>query len=309
MDDLPLVSIGMPAYNGERFISQALDSLLGQDHENFELIISDNASTDRTTEICRDYAARDRRIQFHQNPDNAGAVSNFNRVLHAARADYFMWAAADDLWEPTYISTLLARLMSDHRAVLAFSAFNNVDDQGEGIREYPWLFELPSDQVSQRLLNYIVQDERSGKANLIYGLIRRHTLQSAGGFKIWGRSPWGADMLVVFRLLAAGNLTVADRLLFHKRLVSTSPETPARRAKRAVPIRLVGRLRRLRSALVDRRGYIAGYDSIIRAIDQLTINDKRRLQAALRERAWELYRSEIRERLIEPALRWPRRTC
>lgn len=307
MDDNPLVSIGMPAYNGERFIRQALDSLLGQDHENFELIISDNASTDHTSDICHQYAARDRRIQYYENPGNAGAVSNFNRVLQLARGDYFMWAAVDDLWEPTYISTLLARLISDPRAVLAFSAFDNVNDRGEEVRVYPKVFDLQSDRAFQRLLNYMVQDERLGKANLIYGLMRRHALQSAGGFGVWGKGLWGADMLVVFRLLASGNLVVSDRLLFHKRLVSAASESTAQ-ARPTALARIGARLGGLRSALGDLRGYVSGYASIISILGDLTMEEKRGLRAALRERASRLYWGEIHDALIEPAVRWPRRT-
>ncbi|MEM4134638.1 MAG: glycosyltransferase, partial [Candidatus Micrarchaeia archaeon] len=77
----PLVSIGMPVYNGERFIRQALDSLLAQDYENFELIISDNASEDKTPEICLEYAARDKRIRYYRNEKNMGAAWNFKRVF------------------------------------------------------------------------------------------------------------------------------------------------------------------------------------------------------------------------------------
>src|SRR6266508_180906 len=97
--EAPLVSIGMPVFNGQRFIRQALDSLLSMDYPNFELIISDNASTDGTAEICQDYAARDRRIRFYRNAKNEGAFGNFARVLALARGNYFMWAAHDDIWE------------------------------------------------------------------------------------------------------------------------------------------------------------------------------------------------------------------
>jgi glycosyltransferase involved in cell wall biosynthesis len=305
VNDRPLVSIGMPVYNGERFIREALDSLLVQDHEDFELIISDNASTDRTVDICREYAADDWRIRFRQNPENAGAVSNFNHALDPARGDYFMWAAADDVWEPTYISTLLALLQSDPRAVLAFAAFNNVNDRGEAVREYPRLFDLPADTTAQRMLNYLRQEEHLGKANLIYGLMRRTALQEAGGFRVWGNGLWGADMLVVFRLLAAGSLVVADQLLFHKRLVSTASGSSAARATPGALVRTARRLRGLPPALRDLRGYVAGYGSVVDTVENLTTDEKRQLRAIIRERAIQLYAREIRGRLIEPALSWP----
>ena len=96
----PLVSIGMPVYNSERFIRRALDSLLTQQYENFELIISDNASTDNTSKIAQEYAVCEKRIILDANSHNSGVIKNFIKVLRLAKGKYFMWAAADDFWEP-----------------------------------------------------------------------------------------------------------------------------------------------------------------------------------------------------------------
>ena len=103
-DRKPLVSIGMPVYNGSDFLPHALESLLSQDYENFELIISDNNSTDSTQKICLDYMAKDKRIRYVRNETNVGAIENFNRVFEMSQAEYFMWHAHDDLREPNYIS-------------------------------------------------------------------------------------------------------------------------------------------------------------------------------------------------------------
>ena len=92
----PRVSIGLPVYNGERFLPQALDSILAQTFEDFELIISDNASTDTTEEICRTYATQDQRIHYHRHEQNRGAAWNFNYIVPLARGEYFKWAADDD---------------------------------------------------------------------------------------------------------------------------------------------------------------------------------------------------------------------
>jgi glycosyltransferase involved in cell wall biosynthesis len=93
----PRVSIGLPVYNGERYLSVAVDSVLRQDYEDFELIISDNASTDRTAEICREYASSDRRIRYYRNDVNVGAIPNFNRVFALARGPLFKWLTYDDV--------------------------------------------------------------------------------------------------------------------------------------------------------------------------------------------------------------------
>lgn len=99
----PQVSIGMPVYNGGKFIREALDSLLAQTFTDFELIISDNASTDATELICREYAARDLRIYYVRHEANRGAPANFQFVLDKARGEYFMWAAADDVRSPDFL--------------------------------------------------------------------------------------------------------------------------------------------------------------------------------------------------------------
>src|SRR5437879_5289624 len=116
----PRVTIGMPVYNGEARLATALDSLLAQDYRDFELIISDNASTDATGSICHDYARADGRIRYYRHPQNMGAAHNFQRVLQLARGQYFMWAAYDDLWDPDFLTRCLAVLETDPSAVLAY---------------------------------------------------------------------------------------------------------------------------------------------------------------------------------------------
>lgn len=100
---IPAVTIGVPVYNGESSIQDALDSLLNQTFTDFELIISDNASTDDTSEICKRYAKLDPRVKYVRQPYNQGASFNFKYVLEKARGKYFMWAAADDLWQPSFL--------------------------------------------------------------------------------------------------------------------------------------------------------------------------------------------------------------
>ena len=99
----PRVSIGLPVYNGERWLAEALDSLLAQTYSDFELIISDNGSTDDTQAICEEYAARDRRIRYIRQEINRGLAWNWNCVFEESAGDYFKWAACDDLYHPTFL--------------------------------------------------------------------------------------------------------------------------------------------------------------------------------------------------------------
>lgn len=114
----PRVSIGVPVYNGEPFLKQALESLLAQTFTDFEVIISDNASTDSTPEICQEFAARDRRVRYHRNARNTGMIANFRNVLELATGDFFMWACADDIRPPDAVKTLVAAFLNNPQAVM-----------------------------------------------------------------------------------------------------------------------------------------------------------------------------------------------
>ena len=104
----PAVTIGIPVYNGERYLEEAIRSVLAQTHRDLELVISDNASTDRTAEICRDYALQDGRVRYFRNPTNLGAAPNYNLVFSHARGRFFKWLAHDDLITPTFVEKATA---------------------------------------------------------------------------------------------------------------------------------------------------------------------------------------------------------
>src|SRR5690348_7532956 len=115
---LPAVSVGLPVYNGALYLSRAVDSLLAQSFGDFEIIISDNASTDDTERICRAYAARDPRIRYVRSDTNRGLLWNFRRVLELARAPYFKWMAHDDECEPDLLRRCVDELDADPGLVL-----------------------------------------------------------------------------------------------------------------------------------------------------------------------------------------------
>src|SRR4030042_4089054 len=129
LDSKPLVSIGMAVHNGERYIRQALDSLLAQDYDNFELIISDNASTDKTREICLAYAAKDKRVRYYRNQTNVGALRNFDRVFELSSGEYFMWACHDDYWKPRYLSSCLEAFNISEAIVLVGTECDSIDPE------------------------------------------------------------------------------------------------------------------------------------------------------------------------------------
>jgi glycosyltransferase involved in cell wall biosynthesis len=127
----PLMTIGIPVFNEERFIDSALASLRSQDYPNLEIVISDNASTDRTLEICRRHASEDPRIRIESASENRGVVANFRHALDAASGTYFMWGAGHDLWTSNLVSECVALLEANHQACLAFASSRWINADGE----------------------------------------------------------------------------------------------------------------------------------------------------------------------------------
>ena len=175
----PLVTIGMPTYNGSRFIAQSIESLLAQDYPNWLLIISDNASTDDTGSIARSYAARSDRIRYDRSPTNVGISANFNRALKLAEGRYFMWAADHDLWGPSLVSRCVAALEANPAAVLAYPGSLLIDENDAPIEEMADQIDL--DQASA-LARYKRLIWRLAIGNLVYGVARRDALLATPGF-------------------------------------------------------------------------------------------------------------------------------
>jgi len=126
----------LPVYNGERYLEEALKALLSQTFEDFEIIISDNASTDQTEQICRRYAAQDGRIRCCRNAHNLGAAPNFNRTVELARGEYFQWACYDDLWLPEWLERCVEVLDRDPSVVVCHSLTRIIDGKGSTIRDF-----------------------------------------------------------------------------------------------------------------------------------------------------------------------------
>lgn len=135
----PRLSIGMPVYNGEDFLRPAVDSILQQDFTDFELIISDNASTDDTPQICREFAAKDQRIRYFRNESNVGASENYSRVFRLAQGELFKWAAHDDVHLPGFLRRCVEVLdQAPSSVVLVAPRAEIIDGNGEKITKEDW---------------------------------------------------------------------------------------------------------------------------------------------------------------------------
>lgn len=205
-----LVSIGLPVFNGEDYLEATLDALLNQSYTNFELIISDNASTDRTRAICEAYALRDTRICYHRQANNQGAIWNFTFTFHQAKGDYFMWASAHDLWHDNFIEACKEILDLDSSVVLVYPFAYLINTDGETIA--PMLHKLDTRGRKRALrTRIIIQDISSG--NMFHGLFRRAVLQKC---RLDIRS-LGADLVILMEVGLHGSIAQIPQKLFYRR--------------------------------------------------------------------------------------------
>jgi glycosyltransferase involved in cell wall biosynthesis len=210
--DIPLVTIGIPVFNEERFLSQAIESALGQEHENLEIVICDNASSDGTADICREYALRDRRIRYFRNDGNLGGVGNFNRVLELATGEFFMWLGGHDILHPQYVSQCLKLLLQDKQVVLGYPLCSWVNAGGES------LCALGSDRFDTRGLSRLARLNIvlwSTTGNAVHGVIRTETLRSVGGFRICA----APDYVLLAELSLVGTFALVPESLLTMRVL------------------------------------------------------------------------------------------
>lgn len=214
-----LVSIGLPVYNAERYLKEALESLLAQDYERIELVISDNASTDATQEICEAYAARDPRIKYHRAEENMGAVWNFNRVFELASGEYFMWAAHDDLRDRSYVSKCAAALGARPEAVLCCTDIRFIDEDGRPLEVPPHVAGIrPVGATAGQRAGQIA---RACNWYDVYGLIRADALRSTRR----AMATWGFDVVLELELCLRGPVAYVPEALFTYRLVGVKTQS------------------------------------------------------------------------------------
>lgn len=206
----PRVTIGVPVFNGGSFLAETLDSLLNQTFSDFEIVISDNASTDRTEQICRDYVARDPRIRYYRSDVNRGAAWNHNRVFELSRGDYFKWNSADDLCAPEFLARCIAALDEDQSAVMACSHVLVIDDYGDPVRAGVIPAEVASLLRLQRFHRTIQTDHYCLH---IYSLIRSEVLRVTGVLGYFN----GSDRVLLSHLSLFGHcVLVPETLLFNR---------------------------------------------------------------------------------------------
>ena len=209
----PLVSIGLPTYNRAASLKRAVESVLAQDYKNLELVISDNASTDETKDICEDYSRQDSRVRYIAQPVNKGGAANFQAVLDESRGEFFMWLADDDWLDRSYVSRCLAVLceQSDYRLVCG---------RGKYFKDGKFCFDeldinLLENSGADRVLSFYRQVGMNGA---FYGLMRRRAV------KLPARSNMGGDWIFVARLAFEGKIVTLPDVFVNRSVIGASQD-------------------------------------------------------------------------------------
>lgn len=206
----PRVTIGVPVFNGESYLAEMLDSVLCQTFADFEIVVSDNASTDSTADILQSYARQDHRIRVSSETANRGAGWNFNRVLELASGNYFKWQAHDDLLTPDYLQKCVAELESDPGAVLAHTGVEMVDADLNHIEQYGIRLETDHPDRMVRFREMVLPWNLCFE---VFGIIRLDALRNTAGM---GNFSHG-DGVLLAHLALLGKFAFVDEPLFISR--------------------------------------------------------------------------------------------
>ena len=207
----PRVSIGLPVFDGERYLARAIDSVLGQDVRDLELIVCDNASTDRTPEICEEYARRDLRVRYFRNERNLGAGPNYDRCFHLARGAYFKWMAHDDRLAPGYLSRAVAALDAAPGAVLCTTGVAEIGPDDGVRRVYRNVFPGIGSPSPARRLAAVIHTRH--ECEDFFGLFRREALLGSSLHGTHG----GSDRVLLAEMALRGPwVGVPEPLFLHR---------------------------------------------------------------------------------------------
>lgn len=215
MNHVPLVSVGLPVYNGENYISYAIESVLAQTFADFELVISDNCSTDSTEQICRRYASMDSRVRYFRNAENIGASGNFRRVFELSRGRYFKWTGHDDISAPELLEKLTCVLENNSDIILCYSRTTRIDAAGNPTTNgYSDGLDLREDDPVDRLRHFYNRFKKNTYCEPAFGLVRREVLEKTtliGNYV-------AADEIMLAELALRGKFFEVEDSLFYRRI-------------------------------------------------------------------------------------------
>lgn len=231
-----LITAGLPVYNGEAHLDQALRALRAQTYPALEIVISDNASTDRTEEICRAAAAEDPRVRYYRQPVNLGATANFRRVFELARGEFFFWAGHHDLWEPTFAAACGAALEAHPDAVLGYPEMRYIDVDGGLIGHHrDATIDTVGLGVAQRMARLI---ERYPVC-AVYGLFRTEALRAITTEHGIGlhrpQDHMYSDVVLLMQLARLGGYALVPETLYFNRVMPKQKVTSSEYLDQLLP--------------------------------------------------------------------------
>jgi glycosyltransferase involved in cell wall biosynthesis len=208
------VTVGLPVYNGERFIEHAVEATLTQTYGDLELVISDNASTDGTEALCRGWAARDRRVRYVRSPVNRGAAWNHSRLVDLAEGKYFKWLAADDCYDREYLARCVEVLETHPGVVLVCTRTTFIDESGRSVKRNDPGWDLRSEAPHERLRAVILKGGHWTNADALFGVMRTNALRSTRLFPRYQ----GGDKRPLAELSLVGQFVEIPEYLLSRRL-------------------------------------------------------------------------------------------
>lgn len=204
------VSVGLPVYNGEKYLALAIESILAQTMKNFELIICDNGSTDSTPQICKEFAEKDSRIRFYQNATNIGASGNHNKTLKLARGEYFVWGSYDDIRHPEYLEKCCAVLDQQPDASACHSKTQYIDADGNETLRQEVILDIANPDPVRRFQEMIRMDH---KVEMILALMRTELMRKTKGLAPFSDS----DRVIMAEMCLHGKIIMVPEYLFYRR--------------------------------------------------------------------------------------------
>ena len=208
---MPRVSIGLPVYNGENYLAEAVQSVLDQTFDDYELVISDNASTDRTAEICQDFSSSDKRVRYFRNERNLGAAPNYNLAWEKSTGEYFKWFAHDDRIKPEYLATTVSALDERPDVILCNTVVDYIGAKGEHLGYYKSVLEqCDVESVSERFSTMIL---RSHTCVDFFGVLRRKIMEGS----LLHQAFSGADKAFLAQMALRGRLLQLEEPLVEMR--------------------------------------------------------------------------------------------
>jgi glycosyltransferase involved in cell wall biosynthesis len=288
----PALTVGVPVFNGQRFLGETLDSLLAQTSDDFVVVISDNGSTDATPDICEQYERQSDKVEFHRHPENRGAAWNFNYLIEVARTPFFKWSGSDDICDPEYVERCLRGFdEAPADTVLCYPRSYLLDAGGNTIREYADGMDLRAARPSERLRAMLVH---RGLANPVFGVMRTDVLRTTRRIVAYNDS----DVVLLVEMCLRGRFHELPDRLFGRR-IHAEQAYQANRTAEAVR-RWFDPSSRARFLVPRARRFVEAARSIVQA--PLSVQERAACLAVL-VRCWALRDAYHSVRELQAALR------